>query len=202
MAQYTMTLKQIIDHNINIFDFDYPIFNEEYRKVLEKKIINHYYFYEIGCETVGRFLFNLNEKMNLIMPYYNKIYLSQNLEQRILDNYDVTESYQRNVNNSNISLMNGSTVSKDLALHSDTPNKRIDIATNDYVSNIDKVSSENKNENQIRQDSDMIESWTRTMQGNIGVQTDADAIVKYEGSLKNVDMLIIAELSDLFMQIW
>ena len=46
------------------------------------------------------------------------------------------------------------------------------------------------------------ERWTRKMQGNIGVQTDADAIIKYESSLKNVDLLVFNELEKLFMQIF
>lgn len=234
MAVYTMTLQEILENNVDIFNFDYPIFEEEYRKVLERKIINHYYFYEIGCETVSRFIFNLNEKMNLIMPFYNKLYMSQGLEQRIMDNYDVTETYERiisntnnstvnntnnsTVNNTNKSIVNDNSKNKDLSLHSDTPNKRIDISTNDYVTNIDKITGERISENQAQQNSDTqarqnsdtqtqqnsdtSEKWERRMHGNIGIQTDADSIVKYEKSLKNVDVLVIGELAELFMQIW
>lgn len=57
-----------------IFAFNYPIFDEEYRSVLETKIIKHFYTREIGYETAGRWLLGLDEKMNLIMPYYNKLY--------------------------------------------------------------------------------------------------------------------------------
>lgn len=55
---------------------NYPIFDENYRNVLNEKIVKYYYFYEIGFETMGRFLFELNETMNRIMPYYNKLYLA------------------------------------------------------------------------------------------------------------------------------
>ena len=40
------------------------------------------------------------------------------------------------------------------------------------------------------------------MKGNIGVQTDADAITKYESSLKNVDLLLFEDLQKEFMQIF
>lgn len=59
-----------------IFDFDFPIFDEDYRSVLCKKILMHYYTREIGLETVGLWKLKLNTKMIEIMPYYNKLYES------------------------------------------------------------------------------------------------------------------------------
>lgn len=58
----------------HIFNFDYPIFDESYRGVLETKILKHYYTREIGLETVGLWKLKLDAKMNEIMPYYNKLY--------------------------------------------------------------------------------------------------------------------------------
>jgi hypothetical protein len=63
-----------------LFDFEYPIFDEEYRPVLEKKIIRHFYTREIGDETVGLFKLHLSAKMNDIMDYYNQLYESALLE--------------------------------------------------------------------------------------------------------------------------
>ena len=57
--------------------------------------MEHFWYREIGAETVGRFKHNLREMLNLIMPHYNKMYLSQSLEQRILDNYDITETFEK-----------------------------------------------------------------------------------------------------------
>ena len=62
-----------------IFDFDYPIFDGTYKEHLEKKIIRHFYFREIGCETYGQWQVQLDAKMNEIMPYYNQLYASENL---------------------------------------------------------------------------------------------------------------------------
>lgn len=67
----------------NIFDFDYPIFDEAYRGILEKKIIRHYYTREIGAETFGLFQLYLSDKMNEIMPYYNQLYASELLSKNI-----------------------------------------------------------------------------------------------------------------------
>ena len=63
-----------------IFDFDYPIFDESYREHLEKKILRHFYFKEIGLETYGQWQVQLCDKMNMIMPYYNQLYKSELLE--------------------------------------------------------------------------------------------------------------------------
>lgn len=58
----------------NIFDFDFPIWDENYRPTLETKILRHYYTREIGCETVGLWKLRLMTRLNEIMPYYNKLY--------------------------------------------------------------------------------------------------------------------------------
>lgn len=83
-----------------IFDFDFPIFDEDYRSVLETKILRHYYFREIGFETVGLWKFHLQNKLNEIMPYYNKLYKSELLEFNPLYEVDLTRT-KKNVNDSN-----------------------------------------------------------------------------------------------------
>lgn len=77
-----------IVHNVhNKVIGDYPIFDEEYREVLNTKILKHYYMREIGQETVATWQLFLNNRMNEIMPYYNKLYKSELLEFNPL--YDV-----------------------------------------------------------------------------------------------------------------
>lgn len=73
-----------------IFDFDFPIFDENYRTVLETKIIKHYYTREIGAETVGLWKFWLETKLNEIMPYYNKLYETTLLTFNPLFDTDIT----------------------------------------------------------------------------------------------------------------
>lgn len=59
---------------------NFPIFDEEYRLGLEKKILFHYYMREIGQETEDAFIFYLNRTLNEEMPYFNKLYESELLE--------------------------------------------------------------------------------------------------------------------------
>lgn len=72
-----------------IFDFDYPIFDNDYKIPLEKKIIRHFYLREIGFETVGLWKLKLNDKLNEIMPYFNQLYESELLKFNPLIDVDV-----------------------------------------------------------------------------------------------------------------
>lgn len=97
---YTKTDDIIEKARGKIFDFEYPIFDNEYKSVLETKILRHYYFREIGFETYGLWKFHLQNKMNEIMPYYNKMYNSEMIEFNPLFNIDVTRT-KKNTNDSN-----------------------------------------------------------------------------------------------------
>ena len=88
-------INDIIDKAIpSIFDFDFPIFDEKYRPVLERKILKHYFTREIGLETVGLWKLKLDTKLNEIMPYYNQLYNSELIEFNPL--YDVELKRERN----------------------------------------------------------------------------------------------------------
>lgn len=76
-----------------IFNFSYPIFDENYRPVLETKILKHYYTQEIGYETYGRWKLALNARLNEIMPYYNKLYQSELLEFNPFYDVDYTKDH-------------------------------------------------------------------------------------------------------------
>ena len=191
---YTVTLNQMIENNVTIFDFDYPIFREEYRETFEQHSIDYFLDEEIAHETVAQFKLRLKSKLNLIMPYYNKIFLTQEMEQRILDNYDVTETYNRNVVSDSVNSVTSTTKN----LYKDAPKTKIDIEKFDTVTNL------TKNEGTTSADgfSSNTEKWERRMTGNIGVQTDADAIVKYWTSLRKVEQEIFDELECLFMGVY
>lgn len=88
-------INDIIDKAIpSIFDFDFPIFDEKYRPVLERKILKHYFTREIGLETVALWKLKLDTKLNEIMPYYNQLYNSELIEFNPL--YDVELKRERN----------------------------------------------------------------------------------------------------------
>ena len=98
MSKYTTELRYLIENNFDIGLKDYPIFDENYREALNQKIINHYYFREIGMETAELFKRYLNNTMREIMPYYNQLYKSELLEFNPFYNVDKTVTADKNNN--------------------------------------------------------------------------------------------------------
>ena len=89
-------VEQVIKNCLpKVFDFNFPIFDESYRTVLETKILRHYYTREIGLETVGLWKLKLNTKLNEIMPFYNQLYKSELIEFNPL--YDVELTRERKI---------------------------------------------------------------------------------------------------------
>ena len=98
VSKYTTELRYLIENNFDIGLKDYPIFDENYREPLNRKIINHYYFREIGFETAELFKRYLNNTMNEIMPYYNQLFKSELLEFNPFYNVDKTVTADKNNN--------------------------------------------------------------------------------------------------------
>lgn len=81
-----------------VFDFTYPreYLTDTEKAGLEEKILRHYYFREIGLETVAKWKFYLESRMNEIMPYYDEMYRTAKLEYNILENFKTEEVYAGN----------------------------------------------------------------------------------------------------------
>lgn len=94
MSQYTIEIRHLKNTNFPFDEYmkDYPIWDENYRKVLNNKILDHYYFREIAYETPDRFGIRLRTKLNEIMPFYNELYKSLVLDFNPLYNIDYTET--------------------------------------------------------------------------------------------------------------
>lgn len=207
MVNYTLTLQQIINGGIDIFDFEYNLFDNNYKSTFEQLFIDYFLTEEIAHETVGLFKHRLKTKLNLVLPMYNKLYMTQELEQRILDNYDVTEIINRVVTGDSTRTMDSNSMRNGVEkqLYKDAPKTKIDINRFDVVTNLTKNEADETSTNKANEvnASNNIENYTRHTTGNIGVQTDADAIIKYWQSLKNVTLeLFDNELSSLFMGVF
>lgn len=110
MSKYTTELRYLIENNFDIGLKTYPIFDENYRELLNQKIINHYYFREIGMETAELFKRYLNTTMCEIMPYYNQLYKSELLEFNPF--YNVDKTIVSDKNNNSVSDFIGNTTGK------------------------------------------------------------------------------------------
>ena len=146
-----------------VFDFDFPIFDERYRNVLETKILMHYYTREIGLETVGLWKLKLMTKLNEIMPYYNQLYKSTLLEFNPL--YDVDITRQRSVtNNGNNDTQRTNTVNEDTSANS-TVNNTIDGEVKDD-STINNTQTTTKTNNSSSLYSDTPQGTISDLQSN------------------------------------
>lgn len=94
--------KELIDKALSTYPMYAPKNNPEYsliptREELNSKILNHYKYHQIGFETVGRFIDELEITMNEIMPYYYQLYKSADIINGLDDifgNLDVTETFK------------------------------------------------------------------------------------------------------------
>lgn len=266
------TVDTIIDNAIpKVFNFSYPIFSEDYRKTLEHHILQHFYTREIAFQTVGRWKLGLQQKLNDIMPYYNKLYESQELDVDPFNNIDVTETSEssgnttskNNTTRNGTSVTTGSSETNDTAdgtsgtetngttttnnsqdttasrtdAFSDTPQgtlSNVDNLTylteyrkigennnvtdtgeqtttgNADVTTHDETNSNTKTNSQTETDSTETASgettnsgnYTKTIKGKNTGTSYSELITAYRETFLNIDMMIIEELEELFLQIY
>jgi len=220
MAHYTITIQTLIN---NGFDFGldkYPIFDENYRKTLNDKILNHYFNAEIGFETAPLFRHYLLAKLNEIMPYYNELYKVQKKlidENLLLNNVNITENLEgTNTNNtttsgSSQSNSSNSGTSNNKNLFLDTPQGNEYKGTINDTNYATNVTFDNNTSSNTIQDTSSnsgtanvsgTNEYIKTIIGNNGAKFNIDILNDIKNKLMNIDLLIINELNDLFMQIF
>ena len=210
-----------------IFSFDYPIFDESYKPLLETKILMHFYTREIGSETYGLWKLRLNSKMNEIMPYYNKLYKSELIEFNPLYDVDITVDHNRTNNDTRNGLHDNSTSgtgtgtntdSSERAgwnLFQDTPQNGLQNVQNmEYLSSATKDTDESNSTSQYSSSttgrdtgsySDTyrgIEDYLEHISGTHGGISFSKKIKDFRENFLNIDMMVIRDLNDLFMLLW
>lgn len=202
------------------------------REELNKMILDHFKYREIGFETVGRFIDELRITLNEIMPFYYQLYRTEDIMNGLEDifgNVDIVETYNEsntlNGQNSSSNTARTSnesatqTQSNDKTISSDTPQSELSISN----MNIDSVTYGNNaswsKNNTSSGGTDIGESSTSgtsssestgstehtlTRKGNQGVNTYAHDM----GELRNIFMNITQDiinnprLQELFMLIY
>lgn len=139
------------------------------RGQLNTKLLNHYKYREIGFETVGRFLDELDITMCEIMPRYNELFKTIVTMAELpnpFDNVDVTETYEEQRTHSSESTgssnssQTGSGHSTDAAestangkhIESDTPQNSLSIGA-DGINDVDYASKAQWNEDKLNSES-------------------------------------------------
>lgn len=212
MAKYTTTIKTLIDNNFDFQMTKYPIFDENYRETLNNNILNHYYENEIGFETAPLFRFYLNQRLNEIMPKYNELYKVQKKlidDNLLLNNVNITESLtgENETQTSSNSNSTNSGSSNNKNLFQDTPQgqiSNIDLENQNWATNL--TLNNNTSNNTINDISNSTGSGTnsyiKTIIGNNGSKFNIDILNDIKNNLMNIDLMIIDEIYDLFMQIF
>lgn len=113
MSKYTAELRTIINNNFDIFDFVYErdpksiaiISNED----LQKGFIDHYYFREVGFETLERFKYKLKTQWLESIENFDKLLIAYN--QSINTKTNITSNTQNT------------------SVYNDTPKNALDFGT-------------------------------------------------------------------------
>lgn len=180
----TMELRHVVK-DCDIFDRcdPFPIWDEDHRGELEKKIIEHYYFRQIGFETVGRFKFKLNTRLREIMPRMNKLYLTTVFKYNPIENYNMEEQGKDT----------RKADSETLGKYADTPGGELDsLKEGRYLTNATHGTDKSSGE----------ENHQFSRHGNIGVTTTQQMIQAERDIIIDLDMMIIDELKDLFIGVF
>lgn len=219
------------------------MFDEEYRKVLYKKILKHYYTREIGGESVGLWQLWMNTRLEEIMPYYNQLYESELIKIEPLRNVDYSRTYDKKgegskqetgrVNSTNTgsgtsenSRTNNGTSSETSSstdLYSDTPQgaitgleemryltnaRKIDATGSASTDNIEKYNGSQSNTENLISDTanttthDDSELYTEKIVGKTDGASMSALLMEFRQSFLNIDMQVINEFSDLFINLW
>lgn len=213
MAQFTITINDLLETGFDLGLKDYPIHREELREPLNNLIIDHFRFREIGFQTPQRFKYALNLKMREIMPYYNQLIKSEEIDFNPLFNIDITETYeQTSSNKENTNVSNNKTAnSKDgnISVFSDTPQSRItesEILDNEYASQTENNKSNSTSEERGNSIADSVgegnTNYKKRTEGSSAGLPFSKAIKQWREIMLNINMEIINELEPLFLQIW
>ena len=216
-------IDDVISNSWNkIFD-NFPIFDESYRSVLCSKIIKHYYTREISAETVGLWQLWLNTRMGEIMPYYNKLYESALLEFDPFKDTNYTRNHggtftgdtvrngRSEIDVDNSVTSNGTSNSKNL--FSDTPQGAMtNIENESYLTNATLIkdtdtNTTNTDGNSTTQNTETTgitntDNWIETIVGKQSTVSYSKLLQEFRDTFLNIDVMIINDLSDLFMNLW
>lgn len=210
MAVFTIELGRLREtgFELGLTANDYPIYDEAYRPVLNKLILDHFEFREIGQETPQLFKKFLNRKLREIMPYYNEMYKSQLIVFNPLFSQDIdsstTTTVTRTSHANETSSGNSDQDSTGRALVSTTPQTQLSN-NEDYAAGLtdtnSKGTSVTSGVSESIADDTGVTDYVYNVAGYSG-QNPSDAIMRFRRSLINVNLMILSELETLFMGIW
>lgn len=193
-----------------IFDFSFPFYDGSKKEEWERRFIQYFYMREIGFETVNLWKMELDNKLNIIMPYYNKIYIANEIQfdPLVTENITTEEATNGTANTdiSNNDITNTSSNNDTTSTHSTLPQSNIsNFKDGKYMD--DAAFTENSNTVNTDTASTGTTRGTttgdrkETVKGYRGFVTSSlySQYLEYLEKLKAIDLLIYDECEDLFM---
>lgn len=204
MSQGFGKVSDIISQTWNkVFDFDFPIFDEEYRQVLCKKILLHYYTREIGLETVGLWKLKLQTKLTDIMPYYNQLYKSALREFDPFRDADYYKDHKGRDTGSGNSSRQGSGSGNGWRVYSDTPQGAlVNVQNETYLTDATKTTTSSSDQSSGTNNYDNTDEYLDHVYGKFPGSSYSKLLTEYRKTLLNIDAMVIDDLGELFMKIW
>lgn len=210
-TKVTVELHDIIESGVDPWESVF-IPSSYITPMLQFKVIDRYYFRQIGQETVGRFLHYFRSKASEIIPYYVEMFKTVEIMQGIQDpfgNVDVTETFEetRTGKETTDSSSEGSENGMNSAerRYSNTPQGKIENI-DDYLteatveSNVDNRS--NKTTVLSNVGNEGTTRYTLTKKGNQGVNTYAHDMKEFRETIIRLEEMFIDEFADLFLKIY
>lgn len=228
----TVELGDIVASGVDVWAFDYPVPKSviEYngktakvpfdKKAFEQKILDHYRFRQIGQETVGRWLHYFRTRIREIMPYYVQLYEFEakwfNVDDP-LESYNLVETFEESSHGSGTQTSSGSSentsessgTSEKENRFSDTPQGSIEnldsymtTATKDNETSTGTATVSGSDSSESSSENTGSTSHTLTRRGNIGVQPLGGEVQNIRDAFINIDLMVINELKDLFIQVY
>lgn len=199
----------------------------EHREELLCKILEHYYTREIGLETFGLWKQKLNTRMKEIMPYYNEMYKTVGLDfnpindvdyERVIDNthndnlnrtdigHNTSESETHNQNDYNETAWVKLSATPQGGIEGLEQDKYLTQATK----STDETSSTQNAETSVTgnttstadEKTNGAYNTVEKVKGKMGTKSYAMMLKEYRQNIINVDMMVIEELGDLFINLW
>lgn len=209
MSGYTSELRHVVGSGFDLELDEYPIFDAAYRATLNQKILDHYWFREIGQETAARFRHYLKMTMNEIMPYYNQLYASAALSFNPLYNFDLTETTSRENSSSSQSAGETGSLSEDenLAVQSDMPQSIINTdnikAGSLYAANGSRnnATGSTSSTSVSTAAASALDQYSRRVTGVQGPSA-SDLLIRFRETFVNIDLQIIEALNTCFMGVY
>lgn len=199
MSRYTTRLCDLINANFDLGLQDYPLLHPEHRTELNQLIKDSYYTREIGFETAHLFKIKLNLKMKQIMPKYNQMYASQEIDYDPSYNVKMTETFTHDIDNSN--TLTGARNTNDNSFTSDLPNKLNtyeDMLVNGAYADSSQAGHTSTTDTQDNVGNTK-ETYTKTQNGRSAGFTIGMEVKQLRDNIINVDMMIVEELNELFV---